>query len=92
MLSASRVAQTVRRLTGLRFLCWGGQGCGGFDTAIMYDRVAVMARENTRTAKPAVRATCFGLLYFPSFLQSREEKKRKAGSHPTLIEARCYPW
>jgi hypothetical protein len=34
---------------------------GGFDTAIEYDRMAMTATEKTRTAKPAVQATCFPL-------------------------------
>jgi hypothetical protein len=35
------------------------KGRRSFDTAIEYGTVAMMATEKTRTAKPAVRATCF---------------------------------
>jgi hypothetical protein len=34
------------------------KGRRSFDTAIEYGTVAMMATEKTRTAKPAVRATC----------------------------------
>jgi hypothetical protein len=35
------------------------KGRRSFDTAIEYGRVAIVATEKTRTAKSAVRATCY---------------------------------
>ena len=35
------------------------KGCRSLDTAKEYGTLAVVAAEKTRTAKPAVRATCF---------------------------------
>ena len=37
------------------------KGRGNFDTALQYSAVDMIATEKTRTAKPAVRATCFPL-------------------------------
>jgi len=52
-------SRRLSRRTTIKKHRWERKGRRSFDSAIKYGTVAIIATEKTRTAKSAVRATCF---------------------------------